>query len=292
MASEPDLPVVVGVDGSSTSLAAAEFAADEATLRKSPLLILYGHDRHPLLSAWRPRTEPYVARGIRGLLDAVAQQIQDRSPSVDVSIDLLPGDPGFALIERSEHAHLVVVGHSGRGAAALGSVAAKVASHAHCPVIVHRPFAGLQRGSGPVTVGVDGSALSAAAVEFALDEAAMRGADVNAIYVWTHPPGADPAGLHPATYSYAEARSEAERMLAEQLAGSPSAYPDVCVVHEVVHSLDTPRTLLERSGRAQLIVVGSRGRGGVARLLLGSVSQALINHAGCPVAVVRPDTFG
>jgi nucleotide-binding universal stress UspA family protein len=285
-------PVVVGFDGSSASLAAVDFAVDEATMRKSALLIVYGHLRHRFLSPWRSRTEPYVTRGIRRLLEAVAGRAGARDPSLDVDIDLLLKEPGAALIERSRDACLMVVGHSGRAGAALGSVAAHVASHADCPVIVHRPFTGDRRGPGAVTVGVDGSELSAAAVAFAVEEAARRGADLNAVLVWTHPPGADPAGLHPAGYDYAEARAEAERMLAEQLAGVAAVYPDVRVTREVIHSLDTARTLVDRSGRAQLIVVGSRGRGGVARLLLGSVSQALINRAACPVAVVRFHAHG
>ena len=141
-------------------------------------------------------------------------------------------------------------------------------------------------------LGVDSSELSAAAVAFALEEPARRGADLSAVLVWTHPPGADPAGLHSAGYDYAGARAEAERMLAEQLAGVAAVYPDVRATREVIHSLDTARTLVDRSGRAQLIVVGSRRRGGVARLLLGSVSQALINRAACPVAVVRFHAHG
>ena len=292
MVSESDRPVVVGVDGSSASLAAVDFAVDEATLRKSSLLIAYGHLRHPSLTLWRSRTEPYVTRGIRRLLEAVAGRAQARDSSLDVDIDLLLKEPGAALAERSRDACLMVVGHSGRAGAALGSVAARVASHAGCPVIVHRPFTGARRGPGAVTVGVDGSELSAGAVAFALEEAAFRGADLNAVLVWAHSPGADPAGPHPVRYDYSEARAEAERMLAEQLTGVAAVYPDVRVAREVVHSLDTTRTLLDRSGHAQLIVVGSRGRDGVAGLLLGSVSHALINRAACPVAVVRHHAHG
>jgi nucleotide-binding universal stress UspA family protein len=290
--SKVDLPVVVGVDGSSASLAAVDYAVDEAAQRKSPLLILYGHLRHSPLSPWRTRTEPYVTRGIRRLLEAVADRARTLESSIDVSVELQLDEPGAAIVGRSDRARLVVVGHSGRGAAALGSVAAYVTSHASCPVIVHRPNIGARDGSSPVTVGVDGSALSGAALDFALEEAALRGADLNAVFVWTHPPGAAPAGLHPVRYTFAEARDEAERMLAEQLAGASATYPDVRVAREVVHSLDTTRTLMKRSGQAQLMVVGSRGRGGMARLLLGSVSQALINHASCPVAVVRHNSLG
>jgi nucleotide-binding universal stress UspA family protein len=290
MVSKQDLPVVVGVDGSSASLAAADLAVDEATLRKSALVILYGHTS---LRLWRSR-KPYVTQGIRRLFEAVADRARTRGPTIDVAVDLMLDEPGAALVERSGRAQLVVVGHSGRGGAALGSVAGYVASHASSPVIVHRPITVARHESTrrPVMVGVDSSVLSAAAVEFALDEAALRRADLTAVYVWTHPRGAEPAGLHPVAYDYAEARAEAERMLAEQVGGSLAAHPDVRLTREVIHSLDSSRTLLDFSGHAQLIVVGSRGRGGIAGLLLGSVSQVLINHAACPVAVVRQAALG
>jgi nucleotide-binding universal stress UspA family protein len=289
MAGRQYLPVVVGVDGSSTSLAAADYAVDEAVLRKAPLQILYGHVRRPSLLFWRRMWDPYAIMAIRRRLEAVANRVRTREPAVDVTVDMLLEPPGAALVARSRQAQLVVVGHSGRGGAALGSVAAHVAAHATSPVIVHRPVAGFESASArlPVMVGVDGSATSGDALQFALDEAALRGVGLEAVLVWTHPLGAEPAGVHPVAYDYAEARAEAERMLAEQLAGLTVRYPDVRVTREVIHSLDSARTLLELSRRAQLIVVGSRGRGGIARLLLGSVSQALVNRAPCPVGVVR-----
>lgn len=287
-------PVIVGVDGSAASLSAAEYAVDEATLRKAPLLILYGHLRRSPVSLWRRKRDPYVIRGIRRLLDAVAERARIRGPNIDIVADVLVEEPGAALVARSGHAQLVVVGHSGRGGAALGSVAAHVAAHAGCPVIVHRPITGETRPArrGLVIVGVDGSAVSTAALRFALDEAALRGAQLEVVQVWTHPPGAEPAGVHPDAYDYAEAKAEAERMLAELLAGTLTEYPEVAVTRTVIHSLDAAHVLVDQSRRAQLIVVGSRGRGGVARLLLGSVSQALINDAGCPVAVVPAAAAG
>jgi nucleotide-binding universal stress UspA family protein len=128
--------------------------------------------------------------------------------------------------------------------------------------------------------------MGGATLAFACAEAAVRGADLEAVHVWTHPSGATPAGVHPRAYGYAEARDEAERMLAEQLAGLSAACPDVPVRRTVMHSLDVAQTLLDLSWHARLVVVGSRGRGGVSRLLLGSVSQALVKHSSCPVAVV------
>lgn len=281
-------PVIVGVDGSAASLAAVDYAVDEATLRKAPLLLLYGHLRRSPQRLWRRRRAPFVLRGISRLMDAVAERARSRGPLIEVATDVLTEEPGAALVARSGHAQLVVVGHSGRGGAALGSVAAHVAAHARCPVIVHRPTPTPVPGvAEPIMVGLDGSHLSTQALRFALDEAALHGAPVEAVYVWTHPTGAGIAGAPAPSYSYAEARQEAERMLAEQLAGVQGEYPDTPLTRTVIHGLDPARILVELSRRSRLIVVASRGRGGVARLLLGSVSQALINHAGCPVAVVH-----
>jgi nucleotide-binding universal stress UspA family protein len=277
----------VGVDGSSASLAAADYAVDEAMLRRAPLQILYGHIRRPLDRFWWRTWDPFAIMATRRMLEAVANRARTRGPAVDVTVDMVLAEPGAALVERSRHAQLVVVGHAGRGGAVLGSVAGHVAAHATSPVIVHRH---VESGSTrhPIMVGVDGSAMSADALHFALDEAALRGVGLEAVLVWSHPLGAEPAGVHPVAYDYAEAKAEAERMLAEQLAGLMVRSPDVRVTREVIHSLDSAGTLLELSRRAQLVVVGSRGRGGIARLLLGSVSQALVNRAFCPVGVVRP----
>jgi nucleotide-binding universal stress UspA family protein len=287
MASRHDLPVVVGVDGSSASIAAAEYAADEATLRKAPLRVSYAHNHgtSKVLPPHRPEPDPSTA--ILASLEAAAERVRGLAPAVEVAVEMLAGKPGPALVDRSRNAQLLVVGHAGFGGGVLGSVARHVATHAMCPVIVHRPFEATSHGR-PVMVGVDGSALSAEAARFAFDEAAMRGVGLEAVLVWTHPPGAEPAGVHPVAYDYAEARTEAERMLAEQLAGLLGEYPDVRVTRDVIHSMDPVRTLLDLSRRAQLVVVGSSGRSGIARLLLGSVSQALVNRAPCPVAIVRP----
>ena len=81
-------------------------------------------------------------------------------------------------------------------------------------------------------------------------------------------------------------RDEEERLLAEALSGWQNRYPDVSVRQRLVNRRTRP-ALIEASGDAQLLVVGARGRGGFTGLLLGSVSQAILHHSRCPVAVVR-----
>ncbi len=77
-----------------------------------------------------------------------------------------------------------------------------------------------------------------------------------------------------------------ERLLAQAVAGRAESYPDVTVRQEVL-SGETREVLVQASRNAQLMVAGARGRGGFSGMLLGSVSQALLHHAHCPVAVVR-----
>ena len=141
---------------------------------------------------------------------------------------------------------------------------------------------------GPVVVGVDGSALSAQAVGAAFEEASFRGVELVALHVWSDLGSAafeDPRAAALAPQSLEE---EEHAVLSESLAGWSEQYPDVKVRREVY--LDNPRgRLLDWSAKAQLVVVGSRGRGGFRGMLLGSTSNTLIASAKCPVMVVRPE---
>jgi nucleotide-binding universal stress UspA family protein len=209
-----------------------------------------------------------------------------------VTSELTVGDPGSILLEDSRHATLVVVGSRGLGSLhslLLGSVSARLVAHAKVPVVVVRPPAPDGDRVG-VVVGVDGSPGSAAAVEFAFDEAAARGAALTAVYAWGVPPMGNLGPTTARHYDPVEARQEADRVLAEALAGWPEKYPDVRVIRRAVHSLNPLRTLIEESAYAELIVVGPRCHTGLAGLLLGSVSYGLVRHTRVPVAVVLGDT--
>jgi nucleotide-binding universal stress UspA family protein len=136
-----------------------------------------------------------------------------------------------------------------------------------------------------VLLGVDGSPANDPAVGFAFEEAALRGVPLLALHAWSHPVSTGPGDMQPLVYDDVEVSAEENRVLAEALAGWHDKYPDVTIHRELVH--EGARTaLIEATGRAQLAVVGTRGRGGFAGLLLGSVSQAVLHHAACPVAVV------
>jgi nucleotide-binding universal stress UspA family protein len=123
-------------------------------------------------------------------------------------------------------------------------------------------------------------------LEFAFEAAAVRQAPLRAVHVWSDTildPNVTPVELWD---SLAE---EHQLLLAERLAGWAGKYPDVAV-QRVVERDRPSRVLVAESAHAQLLVVGSRGRGGVAGLVLGSVSHALVHRADCPVAIVRPES--
>ena len=163
-------------------------------------------------------------------------------------------------------------------------------SHAHSPVAVVRgrhdsaPVAE----SGPVVVGVDGSPASEPAIAAAFEEASSRGAPLVAVHAWYDSTCEDFSGTVRIIPRWEPVADDEERLLARRLAGWQEKYPDV-EVRRVLRR-DRPRhALLEAAEKARLVVVGSRGRGGFTGMLLGSTGQALVQHAGCPVLVVRPE---
>jgi len=230
----------------------------------------------------RALTDPLLARA--------TECAHRAAPRVSVSHAVVVGDVLKILVEQSSHAQLMVVGSRGTGAFAgllVGSRSVGLAAYARCPVLVVR---GEPDPSAPVLVGVDGSPAAREAVAFAFDEAALRGTGLVALHAWTTwnvpvpSPPQDPAA--PYTYGRGVLAADEERLLAEALAGCAERYPQVRVEQRSVRAA-TRQTLVTESNKAQLLVVGARGRGGLTGLLLGSVSQAVLHHAHCPVAVVR-----
>ena len=168
------------------------------------------------------------------------------------------------------------------GRLVLGSVSTALIQHAHCPVAVIRSGgAATPDRNAPVLVGVDGSAASEAATALAFDEASHRGVDLVALHAWS-----DVAVFPILGMDWRDRESQGEEVLAERLAGWQEKYPDVHVQRLLV--CDKPaRWLIQESARAQLVVVGSHGRGGFPGMLLGSVSSAVAHSAQIPVVVVR-----
>lgn len=281
--------VVVGVDGSSSSLAAVDLAAAEATVRRRPLRIVHAFVWPYLNVPLGPPAGGPPDGGLRSaadrLVDEAVARARAAAPDVEVSGEVVTGAAGAVLLTRSRSAALVVVGDRGLGGFTgllVGSVAAQLAAHATCPVLVCRGVGDI---TDPVLLGVDGSPANDPAVGFAFEEASLRGVPLVAVHAWTHPMPSGPGDMLPVVYDQAAVGEDEERLLAEALAGWHDKYPDVVVHRKVVRQVPR-KALIDASDGAQLVVVGTRGRGGFTGLLLGSVSQAVLHHAACPVAIV------
>ncbi|KES09116.1 universal stress protein UspA [Streptomyces toyocaensis] len=286
-------PVVVGVDGSPSSLEAVGAAAREAALRGVGLRLVHAFGQQsphgpPAGPPWNP-----AAAGVRELIDGTLAEAERRArrtgPEVEVSRDVVVGDPSAVLVIASRTASLAVVGSHGHGAVGgllLGSTAGRLAAHGHCPVLVVR---GRTAPGGPVLLAVDDAPVTAPAVRFAFAEARLHGAALTAVHVcrpdsaYAYDGPADPPFV---TYDRSHLREHAERVLDVALAGQEQRYRDVAVERRPVVGR-VRHTLVGASADARLLVVGARGRGGFAGLLLGSVSRGVLLHARCPVAVVR-----
>lgn len=279
--------VVVGVDGSSPSDAAIEWAVDLAQTQHRPLVLVCG--------AGEPTASERVrdGRGARQALRMEARRLTDRAlgrvRKIDRELEVTARTPlrppADALLELADEASILVVGTRGRGrvkSMVLGSVSAAVCARAGCPVAVIRPTsAAEQEIPGPVVVGIDASVQSAPALDFAFEIASAQGAVLEVVHNWapTHS-----WGHHGAEEQFAEGEAQ-QRALEIALAGYEETFPDVEVHRHLPRSspVDTLRVLSET---ASLIVVGARPDPGPTAVV-GSVSRAVVEHARCPVVVVR-----
>jgi nucleotide-binding universal stress UspA family protein len=284
--------VVVGIDGSQSALKAVRWAAMEAARRNAPLRVVtaFCWNQGHVLGGVRlgaDYRDIMLEEARRQLAEAVAVA-EETVAGIAVEQELVVGYPIPVLREESRRAQVLVLGDRGHGALSellVGSVAAAMAARAACPVVLVRADddAPLDDSSRPVVVGVDGSPTSDAAVGFAFESASLRGVPLVAVHSWGDVL-VDPAAAM--LLDWAELEADEQRMLAEWLAPWIEKYPGVPV--EPVVTRERPAAaLVEQSRRAQLVVVGSRGRGAAAGLLLGSVSHAVLHKARCSVGVVR-----
>ncbi|QBJ94619.1 universal stress protein [Rhodococcus sp. ABRD24] len=294
---ETTAPIVVGIDGSTNSYAAVSWAAKEARLHDCPLKIVtalgapapYGDGVQLPQSYFADRDRAAHSHLAEAL--AIARTVlPDRgaADSTEAATEVRNGSARPQLIEASKSARMMVFGSRGFGqitAVLAGSVTSALAAHAHCPVAVLRGRAGQTSGRGEVVVGIDGSDNSRPALAAAFEEAALRGADLVAVHTWS-----------PFTLSTAfddqldlpwDAVEVAEQaVLAESLAGWSERYPEVRV-NRIVAKGTSADELRDRSEEAELLVVGSHGRGGFSGMLIGSTSTALLHSARCPLLIVR-----
>ncbi|MFI7316996.1 universal stress protein [Streptomyces venezuelae] len=282
--------ITVGVDGSAESLAAVDWAADEAALRGAPLRLVHAW-------LWQPLDVPVVqdpdqqAASARGILRAAETRAAGRHPGLRCTSEVVSDTPVSALLREAERAETLVLGSRGHGALLgfmLGSYGQQVIATAPCAVVsVRVPQEGELPDSGDVVVGQQGSAEDSAEVlGFAFRAAAVRHAAVRAVRAWSLPPvfGYSPGSLRLADEAGGLVQYE-EKALREALAPWRDRYPDVPVV-EHVELGSGGQVLLAAAADARLLVVGRRARRSPVGTRIGSVAHAALHHAPCPVAVV------
>jgi nucleotide-binding universal stress UspA family protein len=278
--------VLVGIDGSDQSRRALDWAAAEAALRGAPLHLLHALSGPRFRVPLDPhRTE--AGEDAQRLLADARRRAAELAPGLDVTSELVMERPAAALIERTGHAALVVVGTRGHGGFTgliVGSVALQVAGHAHCPVVVVGARTHPHPETHEIVVGV-GDQPATAQIQAAFEQAALRGAALRALYAWEFP-ATTPDGMVPLVSSIEQIERAARRHLAEALTGWRDKYPEVPVVLEVAN--DRPRhALVQASSRAELLVVGARDHSGRFFPPLGAVTHAVLHRAACPVLVAR-----
>lgn len=262
-------PVVAGVDASTASVTAIRWAAQEALRRDTTLRLLHACILEGTAPPQPDDAEPaleHVGRWLRRGTEIA----REAAPGVRVESRLEIGLAVDLLLAESAGAAVVVLGSHGLGGlrgALVGSVALRVAAGASCPVVVVRGHA---NPAGPVVAGLDATASSEHALRFALDEASVRHAPV--LVVHAYPDGAEPTE---------------QRGLEARVATWARKFPELTISARAVRDRSPSHALLLAAPAAQLLVVGTRGRGPVAGGLLGSTGNALLSHAACPVAVVH-----
>ncbi|WP_228982082.1 universal stress protein [Streptomyces sp. DH12] len=293
-------PIIVGVDEGPGQEHLVLFAAREAALRGRPLHIahaiplpLSGLVGGPDDGGEGGPAAREGAHHLRRFEDLARSAV----PEVTVAGELPLGHAAAVLVERSRDAEMIVIGHRGSGGfprLPLGSVSWQVATHAQCPVIVVRPGAAEEPdrpGAGRVVVGVDTGDASLDALDLAYVEAELRGARLELVH-GAFSPGMVPTGpIGMVPPDFATLDQGARDFLTKEIDRRRHRHPAVQAELRIEHT--RPATLLAEASRdASLLVVGSRGRTGLRRLLLGSVSAEVLHTAECPVAVTpAPDAL-
>jgi nucleotide-binding universal stress UspA family protein len=282
--------IVVGVDGSDASLRALSWAAHEAARHHAGLDVVHAWmTPYPInpTDVFRDPA-PYETRGWEVLHRAISSLAPDEHAPFDVRPVLVEKYAAHALLEACDGADLLVVGSRGRGGFSgllLGSVSHHCIHHATCPVAVIPGSPGVEHRR--VVVGVDGSDWSGRALQWAISEASIRRAHLDVIHAYDYAQSIVSLGFGPGVERETlekDSRVMLEQMVEPALRSVGTQFADVSLIPSAA---SPARALLDGAVGADLLVLGSRGRGGVRGLLLGSVSLQCVHHAQCPVVVVR-----
>ena len=278
--------IIVGYDRSPEAKFGAAWALDEAARTGAPVELFYAYE----WPEWAPAASMMPApaiwpdgetdRAIKGMLDEAVAAARQSHPGVRTTASIMHAGAALTLRDRSSDASLIVLGSRGHNAiAAVGSVSVAVSAHAHCPVVVVR---GEPKRAAPVVAGIDQSDCASLVLAFAFEQAAARGVPLRVIRTGSFALGF----LEERPVVAEQIVKDEQRALEDFVAGWREKFPDVQVSATYVtgHPADA---LTAASNDAQLVVVGSRGRGALRGMLLGSVSQHLLHRSPCAVAVIR-----
>ena len=284
--------VVAGIDGSESALGAAKWAADFAAGHALPLMLLHAiakldwHFAHV-----EPTGDGDGNSAGDTVLDAAETAVRAALPDLVIRKVVRRGAVAGCLTDASQSARLVVVGNGASDHRALGGHAVRIAHRTNCPVVVWRAPAARRTGKPlPIIVGIDESDASTRTLAEAFDVAAMLHAPLTVAHMWEIGAAVgmgDLGGQGNMDWQLLEVLQTQQRQRMNELIEPLARKYRNAHVTKVFQDISPAKGLTELSGDAQLVVVGSHGRGRLADSLLGSVSQNLIHHAECPVLVVR-----
>lgn len=282
--------VVAGIDGSETALGGARWAAEVATSYALPLTLLHAIPQHDFHFTAPPAGREYGADPDRVLADAEAA-VRSTHPDLAIRTVAVRGAIATALTDASQAARLLVLGAGRSGHRVLGGNAARTVHRAHCPVVLWRPSVAKRTGKPlPIVVGIDESDASARTLAEAFDIARALQAPLTVVHMWEIGAAVgmgDLGGQGNMDWPLLELLESRQRQRMEELV-EPYArkYPNAHVA-KVFQDVSPAKGLADLSREAQLVVVGSHGRGKLVDSILGSVSQNVMHHAECPVLLVR-----
>lgn len=282
-------PIVVGVAGMETDAAAFTWAAKAAHLHGVPLRVVHAQES---TTGGARENDPDALReqGPPPNTEKVVAEIGERYPDLDVQYTQATGAASRALLSHQDNALMIVVGSGqkgGRGHFLLGTTSLNTAMHARCPVaVVNHGVEVTPELADRVLVAVDGSRDSAAAAEVAFEEAALRQAPVVCVNSWYLEMVDGSVVTEPDSPEWKATEDRQRERVEAAIKGPRSRFPDVEVQLEIMRG-PTTRVLTQATGRADLMVIGTRGHGAFAGKLMGSVSHEVLQAAVCPVIVVK-----
>lgn len=281
-------PVVVGVDGSEDSLHALDWAAAEAARHHWTLRLVHAYQAPIAALPAMAVTLPPPDEESRNVLDEARDRVARTHPELSVSTVQQEGPAPRVLLDESEGARMLVVGREGLSRIAelvLGSVSLACAMHSRVPVaVIPAGWESPTPPHGRIVVGVDGSENCQAAIQYAFQAAAERGAEFVAVYAW-YLPTRWPEGW-PIGADMPDIEADVDRDLAESIGRWREKYPRVPV--RTVSEFNHPTVALARhAAEADMVVIGGRGHGTITGALLGSVARSTLRQLDRPTVVVH-----